>query len=189
MAIKKKLPNTGREESASPSVDEDESNEAPTAKPGAKVKVKAKAEAVANEELVGLFEQYDEGVKLAESYFVALVEFIQENQIDKATVISSMMQARGIDYESAVTQYSRIRKIFNNEEVLQELKEGKITLKVAREKTKTTQKNPAAAKPEAKEQRFNSTLKAFTAAAKESGFARKEIMVTVEAELKSAGIR
>lgn len=177
--------------SAAEEEEEEEQEEAPKAKakPGAKVKAGTKAEAVASAELVALFEKYDEGVKQAESYFIELVEFIQDNQIDRATCIASMMQARGINYETAQTQYSRMRKIYNDEEVLQELKDGKISLKVAREKTKKTQKNPKSAKPEAKEQKYASTLKSFVAAAKESGFSRREIMVSVEAELKSAGIK
>lgn len=200
MAIKKKSATVlnktaGREESgAAPEESEDdeaEQEEAPKAKPGAKVKVKAgeNPEAAANEDLVALFESYDEGVKEAEKRFIDLVEFIQDKQMDRATVIASMMIARGISYDSAQTQYSRMKKILNNEEVLQELKDGKITLKVAREKTKKTQENPKAAKPEAKEQKYVNTLKNFVAAAKESGFSRKEIMVGVEAELKSAGIK
>lgn len=161
------------------------------AKPGTKTKVnvKAKAEATPDVECVALFESYDENVAAVEKSFIALVEHIQEKQLDKATVVASMMKARGITYESAMTQYSTMRKIFNNEEVLEELKAGKITMKVARAKTKTAQKNPAAAKPEAKEQKFNATLKSFVAAAKESGFTRREILVTVEAELKSAEIK
>lgn len=197
MAIKKKSllnKTAGREESGpapAEEEDEEESAEAPKAKPGTKVKTKGgpKVEPVANAELVALFEKYDEGVRQAESYFIELVEFIQDNQMDRATVVASMMIARGINYDTAQTQYSRMKKIYNNEEVLQELKDGKISLKVAREKTKKTQANPKEAKPEAKEQRYNSTLKSFVAAAKESGFSRREIMVSVEAELKSAQIK
>lgn len=201
MAIKKKLKSStplkktaGRSESGpSAAEEEDEEEEEAQAKPGTKVKAKTGAaaaeEATANEELVGLFESYDEKVQEAEEIFVELVELIQEKQLDRATVVASMMQARGINYESAQSQYSRMKKIFNNEEVLQELKDGKITLKVARERTKDTQKNPKSSKPEAKEQKYTSTLKAFVAAAKESGLARREIMVGVEAELKSAGIK
>lgn len=201
MAIKKVLKKSsllkktaGRSESgasASEEEDEDEEEEAPTAKPGAKVKTGAKAaeEATANAELVGLFESYDETVAQAESIFVELVELIQTKQLDRATVVASMMKARGVNYETAQSQYSRMKKIFNNEEVLQELKDGKITLKVARERTKDTQKNPKSSKPEAKEQKYTNTLKSFVAAAKESGLARREIMLGVEAELKSAGIK
>lgn len=176
--------------SAAPEEDEDEEEaEAPKAKPGTKVKVKTDPNAKPNEELVSLFESYDEYVAKAEAKFVELVELIQEKQLDRNTVVVSMMQARGINYESANSQYSRMSKIFNNEEVLEELKAGKITMKIARERTKTPQKNPAATKPAAKEARYTNTLKAFVAAAKESGLARREIMIGVEAELKAAQIK
>ena len=169
--------------------DEDETEGGESESPPTKVSAKAKAEAAPNIECVALFEAYDEAVSTAEKTFIELIELIQEKQLDRATVIASMMKARGISYESAQTEYSKMKKIFNNEEVLEELKAGKITMKVARAKTKTTQKNPKAAKPEAKEQKYQSTLKAFVAAAKESGFTRREIMVGVEAELKSAEIK
>lgn len=197
MAITKKSTLLNKRPSSGPSAgveegeDESEQQESPKAKPGTKTKVKvgSQAEAAPNVELVALFEAYDENVKAAEKKFIELVEFIQENDLDRATVIASMMIARGINFESAQSQYSRMKKMYNNPEVLEELKSGKISLKVAREKTKKAQTNPASAKPEAKEQKFSSTLKAFVAACKESGFSRKEIMVTFEAELKAAQIK
>ena len=157
---------------------------ATAAKPGAK----AKAEATPNPELVKIIESYDGKVEEAESFFIKWVECVQENQLDRDTVVVSMMKARGVTYETAQSQYSRMKKLLNDENVLQELKEGKITLKAARERTKTEQKNPKAAKPEAKEVKYNNTLKAFVTAAKESGYSRQEILLGVTAELKSAGI-
>lgn len=166
--------------SASASPDE---NEQPAA-----AAVKVKSEPVANEQLVAILEQYDLKVEQAESFFIEFVEFIQENQLERGVVVASMMKARSITFESAQSQYSRMKKLLNNEEVLQELKDGKITLKVAREKTTTAQANPASAKPEAKEAKYSSTLKAFVNAAKESGLGRREILVGVEAELKAASV-
>lgn len=206
MAIKKKSTTTtvskaaasspstlrkGSGRSASAAVEEDEDEEEAVAKPGAKAKAKASTaeNAKPNEELVALFEGYDEHVAKAEAKFVELVELIHEKQLDRNTVVASMMVARGINYESAQSQYSRYKKIFNNEEVLQELKEGKITMRIARERTKEKQKNPKSSKPEAKEARYTNTLKHFVAAAKESGLGRREIMIGVEAELRSAGIK
>lgn len=83
-----------------------------------------------------------------------------------------------------------MKKIFNNEEVLADLKAGKITLKVAREKVKGTPKSPnEKAKADNKEAKFTNTLKAFTAAAKESGFSLKEIIASVTAQLQASGIK
>jgi len=164
---------------------------APTPAPNATVTAKTKVEPKPNEQLVSIFVKYDEVVEQAESYFIELVEFIQKNQLPRDTVVASMMRARKITYETAQSQYSRMKKIFNNEEVLAELKEGKITLKVARERTTDKQENPksATANPQNKEQKYNSCLKAFVAAAKEGGFSLREILLGVEAELKSASIK
>lgn len=183
MAIKKTVKSSGSP-NAAPGPDEHETP-VEAAKPG----VKPKAEAKPNEALVAIFEKYDEVVSQAESYFVELVEYIQKNEIDRNTVVASMMKARQITYEAAQSQYSRMKKIFNDENVLQELRDGKITLKAARERTVTKQKNPASADPAKKEARYTNSLKAFVAAAKESGFSLREILLGVEAELKSASIK
>lgn len=194
MAIKKKTEilkkTAGRSAASSPAEGEDEDEDEAGEAEAPKAKVKGeKVEAKANEELVKLVEAYDENVQAAEKAFIDMIEFIQENQVDRATVVASLMKSRGITFEAAQNQYGKMKKIFNNEEVLEELKAGKITLRVAREKTTKKQANPKAAKPEAKEAKFTNSLKNFTNAAKESGFSRNEIMTTVEAELKSAGIK
>jgi len=167
---------------ASPAASPDEGNPMVAPKP------KAKAVAAPNMELVAILTKYDEKVEQAESFFIEFVEFIQQNEIERATVVASMMKARSITFESAQSQYSRMKGLLNDETVLQELKDGKISLKVARERTTSKQKNPKSAKPEAKEARYNSTLKAFVGAAKESGSTRKEILLGVDAELKAAGV-
>lgn len=162
---------------------------APEGKPSTKPGVKPKADAAPNVQLVEIIESFDQQVEKAESFFVDMVEFIQKNQIDRDTVVVSMMKARGITFESAQTQYSRMKGLLNDEATLQELKEGKITLKVARQRTVKPQVNPKGSKPEAKEQKFSSTLKSFVSAAKESGFTLSEILTSVTAELKAAGIK
>lgn len=162
---------------------------APSTSEAASAKTKVKVEPVASPALISILEKYDTAVGKAETYYIEMVEYIQEKQLDRGTVVASLMKARGITFETAQSQYSRMKNILNNEEVLAELKEGKITLQVARQRTTKKQENPTSAKSENKEAKFNSTLKAFATAAKESGFSIKEILVTVEAELKSAGIK
>lgn len=184
MPVVKNAPETGSA-AAAPGPEASTEGEQPKAKPGAK----AKAEATANEELVGLLVKYDENVAKAESMFIDFVEFIQKNQLPRPVIVASIMKARGVTFETANTQYSRMKRLLNNQEVLDELKSGKITLKVAREKTTTKQANPKSAKPEAKEARYQKALKDFAAAAKEGGYTLKAIMMGVEAELKSAGIK
>jgi hypothetical protein len=152
-------------------------------------KAKTKVEAVPHPKLLALVKQYDESIEQAESYFVDMCEMIQKEQIDRATTVATLMKARGITFETAQSQYSRMKGILNNQETLQELKDGKITLRVAREKTTKKQSNPKNAKPEAKEARYNTALKTLVACVKENGFDLKSALVSFEAELKAAGVK
>ena len=154
-------------------------------KPGVKQKPKPEA----NPTLVAIYSEYNTTVEKAESLFVKFARAVSDGQYDRGTVVASIQKARNCTYETADQQYSRIKKLLNDEETLKALEAGEITLRVAREKTKTPQKNPASSKPEAKEAKYNNTLKAFCSAAKESGYTLKEILMGVEAELKSAGIK
>lgn len=156
-----------------------------TAKPG----VKPKAEAKPNEELVGLLTKYDEFVEEAQSYYVQFCRFVQKNQIGRAEVVASIMRARSCTFETASSQYSRMKNILNNEDVLKELEDGKITLKVAREKTTKKQANPKSATPAALEEKFNKAQSALVAAVKEKGFGLKSALMSYEAALKSAGVK
>lgn len=156
-----------------------------TAKPGAK----PKAEAVPNEQLVQLLSKYDEHVEEAQSYYVQFCRFVQKNQVGRAEVVASIMRARSCTFETASSQYSRMKNILNNEEVLKELEDGKITLKVAREKTTKKQENPKNAKPEAKQERFDKAQTALVQAVKELGYDLKSAIMSYEAALKSAGIK
>lgn len=185
MAVKRDL---STQSSASPGAAPFETvDESPESKVGAAPKTGASAEV--SPELVVCIEAYDNNVEKAEQSFIEMVRYIQQNEIPKATVVVSLMKARNITFETAQTHYSKMKKLLNDEAVLKELEEGKITMKVAREKTTKPQKNPASAKPENKEAKYTNSLKTFVGAAKESGFSVREIMVSVEAELRSAGIK
>lgn len=165
---------------ASPSEGADE-----TPKPGAK----PKAEAVPNEELVGILLKYDEHVEQAQTFYVEFCRFVQKNQIGRAEVVASIMRARGCTFETASSQYSRMKNILNDKQVLDDLEAGKITLKVAREKTTKAQANPKSAKPEAKQERYDKAQKALVDAVKESGYDLKSAVMSYEAALKSAGVK
>ena len=161
----------------------------PTPSPAVQTKTKVKVEATVNSTLVTYFQTYYENVAKSESSLITLAEYVQKNSLDRATVVISLMKARNITYETAAQQYSKLKRILNNEEVLKGLKDGKLTMKEAQSAVTTKQKNPASASQESKEAKYNNTLKAFATAAKETGHNLKEIMVGVEAELKSAGIK
>lgn len=176
----KKNPNVGTP-TANPSP-QGEPTEAPKVKKGV-------PEPVVHEGLVKIITNYDEHVEQAETYYVEMIEFIQGKQLSRADVVATLMRARGIGYETAQTQYSKMKGILNNKEILAELKAGKITLRVARERTTKKQENPKSSKPEAKEAKYSNALKGLAAAAKECGFDFDSVMLSVKAELHSVGIK
>jgi hypothetical protein len=125
-----------------------------------------------------------------------MIELIQTEKIPRADVVQTLMKARKITFETAQSQYSRMKGIWQDPKVLQQLKAGEITLKVARESTKKTQANPAAgnaseggASKETKEARYERARKAHVAAVKECGFDLRSAMLSFEADLKGAGIK
>lgn len=172
-------------------------NTAPTTTEGEVPEVETKPKKAVKPEAkvhVGLLEcikQYDTHVAEAETYYIEMIEIIQTEQISRADVVATMMKARGISFETAQSQYSRMKGIFSNKEVLEKLKNGEITLKVAREATTKKQANPTkdkAVDPAKKEERFEKAVNSVVASAKECGFDRKSVLTSIEAALKAAGI-
>lgn len=146
--------------------------------------------------LLNAIQKYDEHVQEAESYYVEMIEIIQTEKIPRGDVVQTLMKARKITFETAQSQYSRMKGIWQDPKVLSDLKSGAITLKIAREATKKTQANPAnanaggeGATKETKEARYERARKAHVAAVKECGFDIRSAMVSFEADLKSAGIK
>lgn len=167
-------------------------NETETVAPAVEPKKVVKPEAKVNEVLLECIKQYDTHVAEAETYYIEMIEIIQKNQISRGDVVVTLMKARGISFETAQTQYSRMKGIFNNKEVLEKLKNGEITLKVARENTTKKQTHPAKGKlevdPAKKEERFQKAVQGLVASAKECGFDAKSVITSLTAELKAAGI-
>lgn len=153
-------------------------------------KSKEKVVVKANAKLVALFRQYDDAAKEHSSSLVRVAEFVQSNSITRAEVVVSMMEARGIEKVSADSQYSRIKKILTDPKILQELKDGTLTLKEARAKSTKKQENPNKEKQrENLEKRFNRVLTELAAIAKEGGFDLRSTVNSVSATLKKAGIK
>ena len=164
---------------------------------------KTKPEAKVHPALETKIKAYDSACQQAETYYIEIVEIIQSEKISRADVVQTLMRARGITFETAQSQYSRMKNIWQNETVLQELKQGIITLAVARQRTTKPQAGTEAAKAaagtgktggdatktaETKELRYERTLKAFIASCKECGFDKKSVLTSVDANLKAAGI-
>lgn len=171
----------------------------PTTDGGAKTK--AQPEAKVHTNLLEKIKLYDESVAKAESYYVEIIEIIQTEKVSRADVVATLMKGRGISFETAQSQYSRMKNIWQSPEVLQQLKDGEITLKIAREKTTkkqagteakaagTAQTPGSGGEKETKEARYDRVRKAFVAAVKECGFDIKSTLLGLEADLKAAGVK
>ena len=155
-------------------------------------------EATPHPKLLEAIKGYDSHIREAETYYVSIIELVLENKINRADVVATLMKARGISFETAQSQYSRMKKMWENPDVLQKLKNGEITLKVAREMTKTPQAATVAgaattgssnATTETKEARYERARKAHVAAIKECGFDKKSAMLSFEADLNAAQIK
>lgn len=181
---------------------------ATSAAPKTDAKAKTQPEAKVHPALEALIKSYDTTVQKAESYYVEIIETVQRDKISRADVVATLMRARGISFETAQSQYSRMKGIWQNPEVLRQLKSGEITLRVAREKTTKKQQSPAngTATPgsgdaagaaaataqkdkETKEARYDRCRKSHVAAVKECGFDLKSALMSFEADLKSAGVK
>lgn len=164
--------------------------------PAADAKAKNAPEPKVHAKLLSSIQQYDEHVQEAETHYVAMIEIIQTEKIPRADVVQTLMKARKITFETAQSQYSRMKGIWQDPTILAKLKSGEITLKVARDSTKKTQANPASgnaggegATKETKEARYERARKAHVASVKECGFDLRSALVSFEADLKSAGIK
>lgn len=172
-----------------------------TPAPQTDAKAQTKPEAKVHTKLESLIKTYDETMEKAESYYVEIAELVQTEKISRADVVATLMRARGITFETAQSQYSRMKGIWQNPEVLAQLKSGEITLRMAREKTTkkqagTVAKDAAAAgsakgtsATETKEARYERCRKALVASAKECGFDKKSVLLSIESDLTAAGIK
>lgn len=165
----------------------------PAPKPDARVKP---PEPKVHPKLLNAIQKYDEHVQEAETYYVEMIELIQTEKISRGDVVQTLMKARKITFETAQSQYSRMKGIWQDPTILAKLKAGEITLKVARESTTKKQAGAAAtaasgaeASKETKEARYERSKKAHVAAVKECGFDLRSALVSFEADLKSASIK
>lgn len=183
------------------------STPAPSPAPGAQASpapapaagAKAAPQPKIHDKLLVAVQGYDQHIQEAESYYVQMIELVLTEKISRADVVATLMRARGITFETAQSQYSRMKKMWEKPEILDQLKKGEITLKVAREATKSTQAGgkgqgdgsagTGSKTQETKEARYDRVRKAHVAAVKECGFEKKSAMLSFEADLNAAGVK
>ena len=163
-------------------------------------------EAAVNTELLTLLKTYDEVKAQANSYMCDIAEHINKNNLGRPVVIKTLIEARGITLETAGPTASRLMKLAKSPELIQGLRDGSVTVRESlygRPKPGTTTeagggaggetagggKATGKSDTEKKEDKYNRLLKEFTDVAKASGFSLDEIMTSLRASLKDAGIK
>lgn len=173
--------------------DEEEVETTPTKKKGnaaAGAKTAEKPPVVANTKLVEALRTFDRSKDETKSYLIDVATIVQEEQLTRAEVVASMIEARGVSKATAESQYSRMKKIFTDGETLEALRSGEIDLKTAREKSVKKQENPSATKKEENlEKRYAGALTKLLEAVKEMGTDLASFLASVKASAKKAGIR
>jgi hypothetical protein len=168
--------------------------EVPAKKSGSKATAKAEASAnvTSNPRLVAAFKAYESSKLETQSYLVKVAEICQSEQLTKNEVVASMMEARGIEKSSAESQYSRMKGILTDPDLLEALRSGEIDLKTAKEKGKVrgAQKNPnAAKKKENLDKRMTKAVSQIVACAKEGGMDKASVLNQIGSALKKNGIK
>lgn len=157
---------------------------------GKATKKAAKPEVKSDPVLGGLINTYEDAADKATSFYVEMIDYIRKQSITRAVLVKTLMEFRKVTADTAVTQASRILTMSKNDEVLNALQAGEITLKVARQQVTKTREPKAAGSgsagtAEQKQTDFDNKLKAFAGAAKALGYDLKSILATVKATLQA----
>lgn len=163
-----------------------------------KSKADAKAEAAksvtAHPGLKKVLLKYDGAKKQASSYMIEAATLCQEQQLSKEEIVATLMEVRGIDRETAGQQFSRLKLLLLNPETLEELREGKISLKEAKEKVKKA-KGAKTRQLSAKEIQRNTeavitrSITQMLNAAKNGGTSLEALLSTLKEAAKKAGLK
>lgn len=145
---------------------------------------------VAHPRLVAAMKTYQTSLDQSQSYLVTIAEIVQNEQLTRAEVVASIMEARGVEKSTAESQYSRMVNILTKPEVLEELRSGDIDLKTARTKGVKKQENPSQKKKdENREKKFTQSVTKIVECAKEGGMDIQTVMNTIKSALKKAGVK
>lgn len=143
-----------------------------------------------NPRLVEAIKSYSASLAQTQSYLVTMATIVQEEQLTKNEVVASLMEARGIQKNTAESQFSRIKGILMDPKILEKVKSGEMDLQTARNATKKTQTNPSKDKKgENAQKRFAKAISTMMAAAKETAMDLQSILTAVKLAAKKNGIK
>lgn len=155
----------------------------------AEAKVEEVSKITANPRLVAALQNHDESKKAAKSYLVEMATIVQEEQLSKEEIITSIMEARECDRKYAGEQFSRLKSILMDPLTLQQLKDGVIDLQTAKKKTAKSQENKSPKKAlENAEKVIIRSCTAICTKMKELGLSFAQVMATFKQIAKKNGI-
>ncbi len=148
-------------------------------------KAKVKVEATVNTQLLELFKKHDAAAEKAASHLIDICEFVAKEAISNASLIKTIMEARGTSEKAAASQASRIRSLLKNQDQLDKLRKGEITLRAAVAGSQKA-RIPTA---QDKNRKFEEALKNLTSAAKATGQDKTSLLRAVDAAFSAADIK
>lgn len=148
-------------------------------------KVKTKVEATVNTQLLELFKKHDAAAEKAASHLIDICEFVAKENISNASLIKTIMEARGSSEKSAASQASRVRSLLKNQDQLDKLRKGEVTVRAAIAGSQKA-RIPTAYD---KNKKFEDSLKVLTSAAKATGQDKASLMRAVDASFSAADIK
>lgn len=151
----------------------------------AKTKTAPKPEVKVHTKLLELIKKADAAAEKAGSLLVEIGEMVQKENISNPALIKTIMEARGVNENTAKSQASRIRSLLKDTDAFEALKRGEVTVRAA---VKSAQARRAAT-PVSKQKAFDAALNKFVPAAKALGQDKKSILATVEAALDKAQVK
>lgn len=153
------------------------------------VKKAVKPEVKADPGLVTIVQNYENAAEKAQTYYVEMIDYIKKNNINRAVLVRTLVEARQIEVVTASSEASRIMKIAKDDVVFGQLAAGEITLKVARVATQKKRESSAATTTtgtsEDKNKTYEKAVQDLAKAAKALGFDVKSVLANVKATLQA----
>lgn len=157
---------------------------------GAKANAAAASKVTANARLVAAIRASDDALNKARSVLVVMAEICQSEDLTRPEVVASIMEARGVEKSTAESQYSRMKKLMTDPATLAALKDGSMSLTMARAASKKAQKSPSPEKKKANaEKKFAKALSTIVETAKETGMDYVSVLKAIKSALKKAGLK
>jgi len=151
----------------------------------AKTKTEAKPEVVVHQKLLTLVKQLDAAAEKAGTLLVEVGELVMRDNISNPQLVKTLMEARGINENSAKSQASRIRSLLKDKDSFEALRRGEVTVRAA-VKGAQARRTPTATNLA---KNLDSAINKLVIAAKASGQDKKTLLVTVEAAFDKGGIK